>query len=262
MEQTESDKNKVDLDKLISILPGYHLDMEIVKSAFLANDSIAVLVADDDGNYLYVNQAATKMFGYSEIEFLLMNLRDIRMVDGVNPIKQYKSFVSAGVSSGVFHFYDKFDQLKIGLYRASKIAEDVNLSLMFDVTEQYQFFDDVLDRLNEQSDVLNNLPSISFRYMYRANGESMFTFVSENVHKLLRLPTHKPQTDWVLGELIHEDDLPAFMEASQKSIEEVKPIVYKARLRLGDGTVNDFEVRSYPIKRKSDIIFYGTLYLL
>jgi len=262
MKEKNNKQGSDDLEKLLSMLPSHQLDLEIIKSAFLTNDTVAVLVADDDGNYLFVNQKATRMFGYSEMEFMLMNLRDIRMVDAGNIIKLYKSFVSKGALGGVFHFYDSSNQIKIGLYRAMRIADDVNLSIMFDVTEQFSYFDDLIDQLNDQSDVLNNIPSISFRYLHRTDGTSMFTYVSDNVQKVLRLPNQRPKTDWALGELIIDEDLPAFMEASQKAIEEVKPMNHKARLRLGDGTISDFEVRSYPVKRKSDIIFYGTLYLL
>ncbi len=262
MEERVSGDNKKELEKLISILPGHDLDLEAVKSAFLAHDSVAVLVADDDGNYLYVNPAASKIFGYSEKEFMLMNIRDIRMTDGGNPIKLYRNFVNTGASSGVFHFFDKSDKLKICLYRALRVAEDVNLSMMFDVTEQYNYFDDVIDQLNEQSDVLNNLPSISFRYHYRENGSSMFTFVSDNVSKVLRLPYQKPPTEWALGELILDEDLPEFLEVSKKATEEIRPLIYRARLRLGDGSISDFEVRSFPVRRGSEVITYGTLYLI
>lgn len=262
MKEKKNDQGSVDSTKRTSTLPGHQLDLEIVKSAFLTNDTVAVLVADDDGNYLYVNQAATKLFGYSEMEFMLMNLRDIRMIDGGNTIKLFKSFMSKGVLGGVFHFYDNSDQIKIGLYRAMRIADDVNLSIMFDVTEQHNFFDDLIDQLNDQSDVLNNIPSISFRYLYRTDGTSMFTFVSDNVQAVLRLPNQRPLRDLKWRELIIDEDQPAFREASQKAIEELKPMMHKARLRLGDGSITEFEVRSYPVKRKSDIIFYGTLYLL
>jgi len=262
MEEKDTNHTNNELEKLFSILPGQALDIEVVKAAFLTQNAIAVLVADDDGNYLYVNQAAIKMFGYSETEFMLMNIRDIRMAEGGNPIKQYKSYVSKGSSEGVFHFYDKSNKLKIGLYRASRIADDVNLSLMFDVTEQYNNFDDIVDQLNEQSDVLSNLPSISFRYNHRANGSSLFTFVSDNVAKVLRLQNNKSSTEWALGELVIDEDMPAFMEASMKAISEVKPMVHQARLRMGDGTITSFEVRSYPVKRIGEVVFYGTLYLL
>jgi transcriptional regulator with PAS, ATPase and Fis domain len=262
MEEKKTYHINKELEKLLSILPGQTLDIEVVKAAFLDHDTVAVLVADDDGNYLYVNQATVNLFGYSEKEFMLMNIRDIRMVDGANPIKLYKSFVNKGILGGVFHFYDSSDQIKIGLYRATKIADDVNLSLMFDVTEQFSYFDDLIDQLNNQSDVLNNIPSITFRYLHRKEGPSMFTFVSDNVAKVLRLQNQKAPMEWSVGELVIDEDLPAFMEASMKAIAEVKPLVHQARLTLGDGTVSPFEVRSYPVERNGDIIFYGTLYLL
>ncbi len=262
MEERGSGNDKKHLDKLISILPGHQLDLEIVKSAFLEHDSVAVLVADDDGNYLYVNPAATNIFGYTETEFLLMNIRDIRMSSGGNPIKQYKSFVSMGVSAGIFQFFDKYDQPKIGLYRASRIADDINLSLMFDVTDQFNFFDDVIDQFNEQSDVLNNLPSISYRFHHRNDGTTLFSFISENITKVLRLPEQRPSTSWSMGEMIHDEDLPKFMEASMEAISKVKPFIFRGRIRLGDGSISEFEARSYPVKRSDEIVFYGTLYLV
>jgi len=262
MDEKASDFDKKELDKLFSNLHGQQLDLEIVKSAFLDHDTIAVLVADDDGNYLFVNQAASKLFGYSMKEFMFMNIRDIRIVDGGNPMKKYKNFINEGSSSGVLYFFDKSNQLKVGLYRAKRVSEDINLSMMFDMTDQYNLFDDIIDQFNEQSDVLSNLPSISFRYNHRTNGSSMFTFVSDNISKLLRLTNHTSPTEWALGDLVLEDDLPGFMQSTQEAIAEVRPFIYRARLRMGDGTVSEFEVRSYPVRRSNEIVFYGTLYLL
>jgi hypothetical protein len=228
----------------------------------LDHDTISVLVADDDGNYLYANEAATSLFGYSEKEFLLMNLRDIKLVDGANPIKQFKSFMNSGTSSGVLYFYDKFDQPRTGLFRARRIAKDINLSIMVDVTDQYGAFDDIIDQLSEKSDILNNLPSVSFRYNHKFDGSAMFSFISDNMAKLLRLRDTKSHLEWALGDLVVEEDKPAFLEAASKAITEASPFIYSARMQLGDGTVSEFEVRSYPVRKPDEVVFYGTLYLL
>ena len=262
MKKGETDQKKLELEKLMAALPGHNLDLEVVKDALLNNESIVILIADDDGNYLYVNEAATQLFGYSEKEFMLMNLRDIQVADGRNSIKLYKQFVNQGALAGVFYFYDKNDALKVGLYRARRIADDLNLSIMFDVTAQFKAFDEIIERFDDQSDVLGNLPSISFRYNHRQNGDSRFTYVSDNVWKLLRLNKRKLKGEWAIGELVLDEDLPHFIEASNKAIEFATPLVHRARLLLGDGTVSEFEVRSFPERRKEELVFYGTLYLL
>jgi len=262
MEEHASEYHNLDLENLISILPGQYLDLEIVKSAFLDHDAVAVLVADDDGNYLYANQAATSLFGYSEKEFKHMNIRDLRLVGGANPIKQYKSFMNDGSMSGVLYFYDKSDRRRVKLYRTHRIAEDINLSIMVDVTDQYGAFDDIEDQLSQQSDILSNLPSISYRYNYKSDGTAMFSFVSDNVSKVLRLQNQTSHLDWTLGDLVLEEDQPAFMEAAQKAIMEGIPFIHRARIQLGDGSVSEFEVRSYPVKKVGEVVFYGTLYLI
>jgi PAS domain S-box-containing protein len=262
MDDQAANHEKEDLERLISFLPGQHLNLEIVKSAIIDHDAIAVLVADDDGNYIYANEAASSLFGYSPKEFTLMNVRDLRLVGGINPIKQYKSFLNDGSMSGVLYFYDKSDRPRVGLYRARRIAEDINLSIMVDVTDQYGAFDDIVDQLSQQSDVLSNLPSVSFRYNVKNDGTAMFSFVSDNVTKVLRLQSKKSHLDWTLGDLVVDDDRPAFMEAAKQSIADATPLLYQARMRLGDGSIEDFEVRSYPVKKADEVVFYGTFYLI
>lgn len=262
MSDSKNERPDDDLKKLISIFPGHDLDLEIVKSAILDHDSIAVLVADDDGNYLYANEAASRLFGYSQKELLLMNIRDIRLFDGVNPIKQFKEYMNQGTSAGVLHFIDKFDQQRAGLYRARRIDKDLNLSIMVDLTDHYTSYDDVIDRLNEQVDVLNNLPAIAFRYHHRSDGTTMFSYVSDNAAKLLRVKNPKSYMECSIGDMVIEEDYDDYVAAVNEAITQGKPFAKRARMRLGDGTIAEFEIRSYPVKKTDEVVYYGTYLLL
>lgn len=262
MDSSHNDDKADELDKLMSLFGGDGLDLEIVKSAILDHDSIAVLVADDDGNYLFTNEAASRLFGYTRREFMLMNIRDIRLMDGLNPMKQYKEYKNNGTSAGVLHFLDKTDQQRAGLYRARRISQDLNLSIMVDVTDHFATYDDVIDRLNEQVDVLNNLPAIAFRYHHREDGTSMFSYVSDNAAKLLRIKNPKSYMECSIGDLVIDEDYDDYVQSVNDAIKKGEPFSKRARMRLGDGTVAEFEIRSYPIKKQGETVYYGTYLLL
>jgi PAS domain S-box-containing protein len=98
---------------------------------------VAILIADDDGNYLAVNPAAVEIFGYSEIEFSLMNVRDLKIAEGNKIGLQYKKFVKRGLEQGEFSFYNKDGDKKTLIYHAFQLQKDVNISIMIDITDQF-----------------------------------------------------------------------------------------------------------------------------
>lgn len=262
MSKSKKDPPRSDIDAIKSILGNGSLDIENLKASILVQDGVAVLLADDDGNYLYVNEAATQLFGFSQTEFLLMNVRDIRLINAPNPLKQYKEFMNNGLSAGILHFYDKSDQQRAGLYRAKRIAKDMNLSVMVDVTDHFAMYDDMLDRLNEQVDVLNNLPAIAFRYQHHPDGTAMFSFVSDNAAKLLRVKNPRSIMECSFGDMVIEEDHDEYLSVINTALREGQPFATRARMRLGDGSIATFEIRAHPVKKKKEVVYYGTYFLV
>jgi PAS domain S-box-containing protein len=111
--------------------------LNTVKNGVFSQSGVAILVADDDGNYLAVNPAAVEIFGYSEVEFSLMNIRDLKIAEGNKIGLQYKKFVKRGLEQGEFSFFNKDGEKKTLIYHAYQLQKDVNISIMIDITDQF-----------------------------------------------------------------------------------------------------------------------------
>ncbi len=117
--------------------PDKHQLLETVKNAIFNQSGVAILIADDDGNYLAVNPAAVEIFGYSVVEFSLMNIRDLKIAEGNKIGLQYKKFLKRGLEQGEFSFYNKNGDKKTLIYHAFQLQKDVNISIMIDITDQF-----------------------------------------------------------------------------------------------------------------------------
>ncbi|MEM6927987.1 MAG: PAS domain S-box protein [Myxococcota bacterium] len=96
----------------------------------------AILVANDRGNYTTANAAAADLFGLSVDQLLAMNVADLGLEGLDNVPERYRSFVERGVEAGEFSFPHPDGSRHFATYRAVRIAPDVNLSVLMDITEQ------------------------------------------------------------------------------------------------------------------------------
>lgn len=100
------------------------------------NSLSAMLVADDVGNYLHANDAATKLFGYSIDEFLKMKVGDLITSSSPDAALRYQEYLSKGQEIGEFEFFTKDGIKKISQYQAIRIKPNFNFSLNMDITHQ------------------------------------------------------------------------------------------------------------------------------
>jgi two-component system CheB/CheR fusion protein len=104
--------------------------------AIFYNVQAAILVADDTGKYLSVNDAACQLFGYSQDELLQMKAGDLKTADGGNVEDKYKDYIKKGIESGEFEFLTKDNKSRICQYIAIRPSQDFNISILMDITDQ------------------------------------------------------------------------------------------------------------------------------
>ena len=102
--------------------------------AIFENSLTAIMVADDDGNYLSVNKAAENVFGYSREELLTMNVGDLRSLTHEDARTQYREYMEKKQETGEFEFLDKKGKKRTVMYHAVRIGENFNLSVMMDIS--------------------------------------------------------------------------------------------------------------------------------
>jgi len=98
----------------------------------------AIVVADDNGNYISANQAAADLFGYEVDDLVKMNVGNL--ITNIKPgaAERYKQYLEKGEETGEFDFIAKNGEHKIAIYKATRIKPDFNLSMLFDITERKQ----------------------------------------------------------------------------------------------------------------------------
>lgn len=102
--------------------------------AIFENSLTALLVTNDTGDYLSVNEAAIEMFGYPREEFLSMNVRDLKVFPD-NLEQKYKKYIKKGLEKGELDFQTKTGEARTGLYHAVRVSENFNFSAIMDITD-------------------------------------------------------------------------------------------------------------------------------
>lgn len=123
-----------------------------------------IVVANDKGNYLAVNKAASELFGYTVDEMLHMKVGDLITTSTPNAAALYEEYLKKGEDIGEFGFVSKNGTHKIIKYQAVRTKPDFNLSIMMDITEQKRISEELAraklkaeEAMNSKQQFLSNM---------------------------------------------------------------------------------------------------------
>jgi len=95
-----------------------------------------IMIADDKGNYLAVNKAASVLFEYTVDELIHMNVGEIITTSDPNGAAKYEEYIRKGEDKGEFDFISKNGTHKFVKYKAVRIKPDFNLSVIMEISEE------------------------------------------------------------------------------------------------------------------------------
>jgi PAS domain S-box-containing protein len=258
----KSNQNNELLNSKKSLISIYQspLEQESFALKIFESQLIAVLVADNDANYLHANKAAERLFGYSIAEFLLMNVRDLKIPEGTKLSSQYKNFVKTGKETGIFNFFNKNGEQKMAAYVAFNVEKDINVSLLTEITKED--FPNSVSKISEQlsSDIIEHLPCAVFRFTVDKHSGRFYSYVSNQLKSLFRLKRLPRLGVWKLSDLVVREQRDAFIESVNEAITERKPWRFIADYECGDGIIRRFEARSNPRIINGNITFEGIIF--
>ncbi|WP_164999327.1 PAS domain-containing protein [Methanohalophilus profundi] len=105
--------------------------------SYIDNAPTGVFVADENGNYAEVNQAACDITGYSREELLSKNLIDlISPDDREKAIKSFESVNRTGYTNEDVHFVKKDGNRRIWNVNAVKLSDTRFLGFVRDITDR------------------------------------------------------------------------------------------------------------------------------
>jgi len=97
-----------------------------------------ILIANNNAEYVYANQAICDMTGYSHDELLSMTLMDITpLPENVNGKELFQEFIKQGKQTGEYQIKKKDGTMITAEYRAvANIAPGLHVSIIDDITEK------------------------------------------------------------------------------------------------------------------------------
>lgn len=136
-------------------------EREAFLQAIFDNSPNAILVADDSGNYRSVNQAAANLFGYTVADMLKMNVAELKTTKLLPVDMLYQQFVAKGQEVGEFAFIRPDNTSKVAQYRAVRVRENFNLSILGDITEKKE----AEEALRQSEDLFHTVFNQQFQFM-------------------------------------------------------------------------------------------------
>lgn len=100
------------------------------------NSQDAIMIADDEGNYLQVSPSAGELLGYRCEQLLRMNVSDL--TSGASPEASvfYQNHLRGERASGEFSFVRRDGEPRVAHYTVSRIAPGRHLSILRDITKR------------------------------------------------------------------------------------------------------------------------------
>ena len=89
-----------------------------------------MVLADDYGQYLDVNQAACDLFGYSREQMLAMCVGDLMTQQTPGAAERYQVYLQSGREAGEFSFARADGIARIASYSAFRMAHGQHLSIL------------------------------------------------------------------------------------------------------------------------------------
>ena len=127
----------------------------------------AMILADDGGRYLDVNQAACALFGYSREAMLALRVEDLITAQSPSAKEQYQRYLQAGRETGEFSFVRADGAARVAAYSACCLTPGQHLSILHDITERkaletrQRFLAEASDLLASSLDYQTTLQSVA-----------------------------------------------------------------------------------------------------
>lgn len=212
----------------------------------------AILVADDEGNYVDANPAACRMLGYSLDEITQMDVyRLAPHVEREVVEDAWKHFLEVGETSGEWEVVCKDGSRKTLTFSAmAQVSPGVHVSHLRDVTEQRRAEDAAL----ETATFLAETGRIARVGGWKLDAETRNVTWSEEIFRLYDLPvSDEPPLDAAM-EFIHPKDRARLEKAIDRALSDAEP--YDLQLRLTTATGRQIWTRSIctPVERDGRVV--------
>jgi PAS domain S-box-containing protein len=141
----------------------------------------AVVLADDDGRFLDMNDAACDLFGRPRDEVLKIRVGDLITRESPGAGDRYAQYLQTGRESGEFAFIRPDGELRVAFYSACRMAEGRHLSILRDITAR-EHMEQRIRRANERlTDILETIGEA----FVSIDSDWRYTYVNAEAERIL-----------------------------------------------------------------------------
>ncbi len=200
--------------------------------SYIDNAPDGVFIADNQGNFINVNNSAAIMSGYSREELLKLNIRDIVIEEDLDKgLETFRKILEEGEASDNFRYKIKDGSIRNWSIKAVKINDNTVLGFASDITEEII--------LKEKLKASDRVFKYSVDMLCTANYDGFFTHLNPAWEKTLgwdlQILLSKPYKDF-----IHPDDIYG------RTIDDIDLLNYCIRFLCKDGTYKWLSWNIYP----------------
>ncbi|NMB82717.1 MAG: PAS domain S-box protein, partial [Ignavibacteria bacterium] len=205
----------------------------------------SIIVHDFDGKILFANKISMKMHGYTEDEFIKLNLKDIDTPESAELIEERINIIKekGELSFEVSHRRKDGSSfpLLVNTKKAKINDQQVLLSVSSDITEKKL----KEEELRQKTEELDNYFTNALDLFCIANTDGYFIRLNKQWENILGYPLNELEGKKFL-DYIHPEDLDATLEAISVLKGQEKLIGFTNRYRAKDGSYKFIEWRAYP----------------
>ncbi|MFC6722646.1 PAS domain S-box protein [Halobacteriaceae bacterium SHR40] len=210
----------------------------------------AMVITDDDGQYVDANESATELFGLAKKELLGRSIDDFAP-ENFDFETAWREFQQAENDRGIFPLVRPDGTERIVEYAATRdIMPGQHLSVIRDITEREER-ERELERMRELLEQTERIADIGG---WEIDTETMDVFWSKPLFDLLGIyADEEPPLDKAL-DVYHKDDRPIVEEAVETALESGEPFDVEARFRRPDGEIRWLRVQGTPTIEDGEVV--------
>jgi PAS domain S-box-containing protein len=218
----------------------------------------SITVHDFDGHFLYANQMTFEMHGYSPDEFLALDLQQLDVpADAALTAARMQELLERGETSfEVEHFRKNGTTLPlaVSIRGITWDGKEAILSVATDISERKQAEEALLSSKRTYDDLVSRIPVGIYLMRNAPDGASAFEYVSPRMAKMLGVSAESILTDAKNAfNVIHPDELDAFVKLHQERIEKRRPFSWEGRAVV-NGSVKWLRIESSPAPLENRVV--------
>ncbi|MDX2306339.1 MAG: PAS domain S-box protein [Microscillaceae bacterium] len=212
-----------------------------------------IFIADDEGYYLDVNQAAADVMGYPIEAMKGMHVSKLQIIDHPSPLKSYEKYLQKGREINELSFKRPDGQIRTALYQAIHISKDLNLSILSDITERIEMERELQKNKELFETFMDHLPGIVFIL----DAEHKTIYVNKKMREIHPI---KEIIGKSASDLFPPEVAAKMTYYNHKTLTEGYQ-VNREEIAEPNGKVSVYETHRFPILRDSEALLLGAFAL-